>query len=63
MLAASGAGQKVDLIWAAEKFQGLGIFIRSLVGLDHEAATEAFSAYLDDSRFTVDQIRFVGLRC
>lgn len=58
MLLAYGAGQ-VDVSWAAE--QGLGIFVRSLVGLDHQAATEAFGRYLDDSRFTVHQIRFVDL--
>lgn len=61
MLLASGAGQKVDIVWAAEKAEGLGLFIRSLVGLDRQAATEAFSHYLDGSKFTVDQIRFVTL--
>jgi type I restriction enzyme R subunit len=59
MLLASGTGQQVDFSWAAE--QGLGLFIRSLVGLDHEAATDAFGHYLDGSRFTVHQIRFVEL--
>ena len=34
---------------------------RSLVGLDREAATEAFSEFLADTKFTVDQIRFVSL--
>ncbi|MDN5930323.1 MAG: DEAD/DEAH box helicase family protein, partial [Pseudonocardia sp.] len=61
MLLASGAGQQGDIIWAAEKSGGLGLFIRSLVGLDHQAATEAFSRFLDGSTCTVDQIRFVNL--
>lgn len=61
MLVASGAGQKVDIIWVAEKAGGLGIFIRGLVGLDHEAAVEAFADFLDEGRFSVDQIRFVNL--
>ncbi|CAA9446944.1 MAG: Type I restriction-modification system, DNA-methyltransferase subunit M [uncultured Pseudonocardia sp.] len=61
MLVAGGVGQPVDVSWAAEQFHGLGLFIRSLVGLDHQAATEAFGHYLDRSRFTVDQVRFVGL--
>ncbi len=61
MLLSSGAGRQADLAWAVEKADGLGLFVRSLVGLDHQAATEAFSRYLDDSRFTVDQIRFVNL--
>lgn len=33
--------------------------IRTLVGLDREAATDAFAEFLDGSRFNVDQIRFV----
>ncbi|MDO5681718.1 MAG: DEAD/DEAH box helicase family protein [Propionibacteriaceae bacterium] len=41
--------------------QGLGLFIRSLVGLDREAALEAFAAYLDEARFNIDQIRFITL--
>lgn len=61
MLIASGAGQRVDIAWAAEKSNGLGLFIRSLVGLDRQAASEAFSDYLDGTKFTVDQIHFVDL--
>lgn len=37
------------------------LFVRSLVGLDRAAATEAFGRFLDDGRFTVEQIRFVDL--
>ena len=40
---------------------GLGVFIRSLVGLDHAAVRQAFEQYLDGTRFSVDQIRFVTL--
>ncbi|MFT4187986.1 MAG: DEAD/DEAH box helicase family protein [Aeromicrobium sp.] len=61
MLLASGAGRPVDLAWAAEQEGGLGVFVRGLVGLDREAASEAFSRYLSDSRFTVQQVRFVQL--
>jgi type I restriction enzyme, R subunit len=32
-----------------------------LVGLDREAAAEAFGAFLEGTRFTVDQIRFINL--
>lgn len=60
MLVDAGAGP-VDLEWAAEQSGGLGIFIRGLVGLDRSAAMEAFEQYLDDARFSVDQIRFVNL--
>ena len=61
MLATSGAGGQADIAWAAEQTGGLGLFIRSLVGLDRHAATEAFAAYLDGTQFTVDQVRFVNL--
>lgn len=61
MLVASGAGGPDDIARATEESQGLGLFIRSLVGLDREAATEAFSEFLTDSRFSAAEIRFVQL--
>lgn len=61
MLLASGAGAKVDIVWASEQSGGLGLFIRGLVGLDRAAATEAFGVYLDDGKATADQIRFIKL--
>ena len=51
----------VDIVWVTERAGDLGPFIRSLVGLDRAAATEAFAAYLDESRFSVEQVRFVTL--
>ncbi|UMG91504.1 type I restriction-modification enzyme R subunit C-terminal domain-containing protein [Nocardioides sp. TF02-7] len=61
MLVASG-GQQVDIAWATEQGGGgLGIFVRSLVGLDRAAAIEAFENYLDGSKFSADQVRFVNL--
>jgi type I restriction enzyme R subunit len=32
-----------------------------MVGLDRAAATEAFENYLDGTRFSADQVRFVNL--
>lgn len=61
MLLESGAGGQADIDTAADGAEGLGLFVRSLVGLERDAAVEAFARYLDDSRFTVDQVRFVGL--
>lgn len=61
MLLASGAGQEAEVQQVAEQTNGLGLFVRELVGLDREAAMEAFSTYLDEGRFTVEQIRFVNL--
>ena len=46
---------------AKEESHGLGLFIRSLVGLDREAALEAFGTYLDGTKFTAEQIRFINL--
>ncbi len=61
LLASSGAGGEEDIERARQEAHGLGLFIRSLVGLDREAATEAFSEFLTDSRFSTVEIRFVQL--
>ncbi len=61
MLVASSVDQRVDFAWVEERAGALGLFIRSLVGLDRAAASEAFAAYLDDGRFSVEQVRFVSL--
>lgn len=61
MLLASGGDQQVDIAWVTERVGALGPFIRSLVGLDRAAATEAFAAYLDQTKFSVEQVRFVSL--
>ena len=61
MLLKSGAGRAVDIARTAKESDGLGLFVRNLVGLDRQAASEAFSDYLDGTRFTIDQVRFVSL--
>ena len=61
MLIDSGTGERADIELARERSHGLGLFVRSLVGLDREAAAEAFGAYLDGTRFNTDQIHFVDL--
>ena len=40
--------------------EGLGVFIRKLVGLDREAAKKAFDRYLDTTTFDSKQIQFVN---
>jgi len=40
---------------------GLGLFIRSLVGLDREAAKAALGGFLDGRTLTANQIEFVNL--
>jgi type I restriction enzyme R subunit len=61
MLLDSGAGDAADVAQAKEESHGLGLFIRSLVGLDRHAALEAFGIYLDGTKFTAEQIRFIHL--
>jgi type I restriction enzyme R subunit len=61
MLLESGAGGADDIARAREESHGLGLFVRSLVGLDRQAATEAFDVYLTDTSFTANQLRFVQL--
>ena len=61
MLHDAGAGP-ADLVWAAHQPGGLGLFIRSLVGLERAAAEEAFTDFLGDGAgYTVSQVRFVDL--
>ncbi|QGF22444.1 DEAD/DEAH box helicase family protein [Raineyella fluvialis] len=61
LLVASGAGSPDDIKRAEEQAQGLGLFIRSLVGLDRQAATQAFDHYLGGATYTAAQIDFVNL--
>lgn len=61
MLIESGAGTEEDIARAKEESHGLGLFIRSLVGLDRQAAMDAFSDYLTGSTYSVAQIRFVEM--
>jgi type I restriction enzyme, R subunit len=37
------------------------LLLRSLVGLDREAAVEAFGAYLDGTKFNAERIHFINL--
>jgi type I restriction enzyme, R subunit len=46
---------------AAAQAGHLGTFVRSLVGLDRNAAKAAFAGFLDAQRYNADQITFVNL--
>ncbi|MFT0847312.1 DEAD/DEAH box helicase family protein [Actinomycetaceae bacterium L2_0104] len=61
LLLATGVAQSEDIERVADRAGGLGLFIRSIVGLDREAAEREFEQFLDRTRFSVDQVRFVGL--
>ncbi|MDQ1249181.1 MAG: type restriction enzyme subunit, partial [Actinomycetota bacterium] len=45
---------------AKEDAHGLGLFVRSLVGLDHQAAKDAFADYLDGTTFSANQLHFIN---
>jgi type I restriction enzyme R subunit len=61
MLAESGIGGPEDIQRAAEESQGLGLFVRSLVGLDRQAAKEALADFLNGKSLGANQIEFVNL--
>ncbi len=61
MLAESGTGTASDIARAKAEAHGLGLFIRSLVGLDREAATTAMSGFMAGSTLSGNQIEFVNL--
>lgn len=60
MLIKAGA-QPTHLERARTDAGGLGLFVRSLVGLDRSAAMEAFAQFLDASAHTVEQIRLIEM--
>jgi type I restriction enzyme R subunit len=61
MLAGSGVGGAGEIQRAAEESQGLGLYVRSLVGLDRQAAKEAFAGFLVGKVLSANQIEFVNL--
>ena len=60
MLVDAGGSQEL-IEQAKEQSHGLGIFIRSLVGLDRAAATEALSEFVTGTLPNANQIEFVNL--
>jgi type I restriction enzyme R subunit len=60
MLIEAGAATAAD-VSKIRTGSGLGLFVRSLVGMDREAAKRAFSGFLDGKAFTANQIHFVNL--
>ena len=61
MLREAGIGEPGDLDRARLEGGGLGPFIRSLVGLDRDAATDALSGFTSGRTLSADQLDFVGL--
>jgi type I restriction enzyme, R subunit len=62
MLAESGVGGPEEIARAKQASEGgLGLFVRSLVGLDRGAAKEALDGFLAGKTLTSNQIEFVDL--
>jgi len=61
MLTENGVGAAEDIERAADESQGLGLFVRSLVGLDREAAKGALAGFLAGKTLTANQIEFVNM--
>lgn len=61
ILVESGVGETQEIKRAAEESHGLGLFVRSLVGMDRSAAKEALGAFLTGKSLSGNQIEFVNL--
>jgi type I restriction enzyme R subunit len=61
ILIAAGIGDDETFAEAAKRTGSFGLFVRSLVGLDRAAAKTAFAEFLDDKRYSKNQIEFVNL--
>jgi len=59
LIEAGGTKDVIDR--AKERSNGLGLFIRSLVGLDYETAKRTFSEFVTGTYVTANQIEFIDL--
>lgn len=61
LLGESGAGEPDDVRRAANEARGLGLFVRSLVGMDRSAAKEALAGFTKGKTLSANQLEFVNL--
>jgi len=61
LLIDSGTGSAHDVARAVQESHGLGLFVRSLVGLDREAATQALNGFVAGKTLNANQLEFVNL--
>ena len=54
-------GSEVNVQRASVETGGLGLFVRSLVGMDRSAAKDAFAGFLDERVYSGNQIEYVNL--
>jgi type I restriction enzyme R subunit len=61
MLVEAGVGDEEMITKAKEESEGLGLFVRSLIGLDRGAAKEAFAEFLAGKVLSANQIEFIDM--
>ncbi len=61
MLAESGVGRPDDIQRAADASRGLGLFVRSLVGMDRGAAKNAMAGFIAGKTLAANQVEFINL--
>ena len=61
MLVEAGVGTSADLQRAKQESRGLGLFVRSLIGMDREAAKRAFAEFQVGRKLSGDQLDFINL--
>jgi type I restriction enzyme R subunit len=61
LLGESGVGEPEDIRRAVDDAQGLGLLVRSLVGMDRAAAKEALARFTNGKTLTANQLEFVNL--
>lgn len=57
----AGVGSVDQIAQAKIECAGLGLFVRSLIGLERDAATRAFDGFIAGKSFNANQLQFVGL--
>jgi len=61
MLVENGIGDEDAIRRAVEESHGLGLFVRSLVGLDRGAAKDAMASFVKGKTLTANQLEFINL--
>ena len=60
ILIESGVGGPEEIRRASTESEGLGLFVRSLIGLDREAAKRALAGFLSGKTHNASQIEFIN---
>ncbi len=60
LLLESGTATAHDMQRASQEAQGLGLFVRSLIGLDREAATQALNGFVSGKTLSSNQLEFIN---